>query len=200
MERNESEPWPKLTRYEVAGSSFNETELYEIREDDLTPDAFPVGTSQTYVGLVSGLLTVALLFFSCTAFLIKQRGRNKVALLQKHTALLCDSSVPGITITPKDVKLPNSIVNGLSLGRKPVTIVGSATIATIVTAPAARKLPDHPERTRVNSRLNVDSDHCSSVVYETSDKLFSEENFVFAQASESTLVTESHTGEYDILN
>lgn len=193
VERNESEPWPKLTRYEVAGSSFNETELYEIREDDLTPDAFPVGTSQTYVGLVSGLLTVALLFFSCTAFLIKQRGRNKVALLQKHTALLCDSSAPGITITPKDVKLPNSIVNGLSLGRKPVTIVGSATIATTVTVPAVRKLPDHPERTRVNSRLNVDSDHCSSVVYETSDKLFSDENFVFAQGNESTLVTESHT-------
>ncbi|KAG7211120.1 hypothetical protein KM043_010446 [Ampulex compressa] len=73
------------------------------------PDAFPVGTSQTYVGLVSGALTVLALLLTCTTFLMKQRGRNKVALLQKHTALLCGSPSAGITINMKEIKLPAPI-------------------------------------------------------------------------------------------
>ncbi|XP_012140223.1 discoidin domain-containing receptor 2-like isoform X1 [Megachile rotundata] len=116
---NQSESRSRKTELEISGS--NETEIFEIREEDLAPDAFPVGTSQTYIGLVSGSLTVIVLFLTCMTFLIKQRGRNKVALLQKHTALLCDSSTPGIAIAPKDVKLSN----GLSLVRKPITVLGS---------------------------------------------------------------------------
>lgn len=115
-------------------SGLNETDIYKIfRDDGSTLDAFPVGTLQTYIGLVSGLLTVILLFLTCTALLIKQRGRNKVALLQKHTVLLCDSSSAGIAVNPKDVKLHSSIVNGLSLIRKPIVI----TMTTSVTSPTS---------------------------------------------------------------
>ncbi|XP_014476730.1 PREDICTED: discoidin domain-containing receptor 2-like isoform X2 [Dinoponera quadriceps] len=89
-----------------------------VNDSNLTPDAFPVNNSQTYIGLISAALTVIAFFSSCTIFLMKQRGRNKVALLQKHTALLCGSPAPGITINTKDMKLPTPIVvNGLSQSR-----------------------------------------------------------------------------------
>ncbi|XP_026671582.1 discoidin domain-containing receptor tyrosine kinase B-like [Ceratina calcarata] len=110
---------------------FNGTEMYETREirnstpsQPPSPDAFPVGSSQTYIGLVSGLLTVLAFFFTCLVFLLKQRGRNKIALLQKHTALLCDTSTSGIAISskPNSVKLSDSIVNGLTLIRKPIAV------------------------------------------------------------------------------
>jgi hypothetical protein len=95
----------------------NETMLV-LNESNLTPDAFPVNNSPAYIGLISAALTVIVFFLSCTIFLMKQRGRNKVALLQKHTALLCSSSTPGITINTKDIKLSTPIVvNNLSQSR-----------------------------------------------------------------------------------
>ncbi|EZA62255.1 Discoidin domain-containing receptor [Ooceraea biroi] len=95
----------------------NETTLV-LNESNLTPDAFPVNNSPAYIGLISAALTVIAFFSSCTIFLMKQRGRNKVALLQKHTALLCSSPAPGITINTKDIKLPTPIVvNNLSQSR-----------------------------------------------------------------------------------
>jgi len=89
-----------------------------LNESNLTPDAFPVNNSPTYIGLISAALTVIAFLSSCTIFLMKQRGRNKVALLQKHTALLCGSPASGITINTKDIKLPTPIVvNNLSQSR-----------------------------------------------------------------------------------
>lgn len=90
-------------------SDSNDT-TFLSNDSNLTPDAFPVNNSQTYIGLISAALTVIAFFSSCTIFLMKQRGRNKVALLQKHTALLCGSPAPGITINTKDMKLPTPIV------------------------------------------------------------------------------------------
>lgn len=89
-----------------------------LNESDLTPDAFPVNNSPTYIGLISAALTMIAFLSSCTIFLMKQRGRNKVALLQKHTALLCGSPASGITINTKDIKLSTPIVvNNLSQSR-----------------------------------------------------------------------------------
>lgn len=89
-----------------------------LNDSNLTPDAFPVNNSPTYIGLISAALTVIAFLSSCTIFLMKQRGRNKVALLQKHTALLCGSPASGITINTKDIKLPTPIVvNNLSQSR-----------------------------------------------------------------------------------
>ncbi|XP_076169898.1 discoidin domain-containing receptor 2-like [Ptiloglossa arizonensis] len=188
-DRNQSELLSRSANSEGTLSGFNETEIYEIQEDVLTPDAFPVGTSQTYVGLVSGLLTVLVLFLSCTIFLIKQRGRNKVALLQKHTALLCDSSAPGIAISPKDVKLSNSIVNGLSLVRKPITIATAVSATNLAT----NNLPEQLDRARTNSRGSFDPDRRPSTVYERTYKLFSEENLVLTEPNASTIATDSCT-------
>ncbi|KAK0077356.1 hypothetical protein PV326_010103, partial [Microctonus aethiopoides] len=95
-------------------SAYNAELNYTDLETDskLIPDAFPVVPqwSQTYIGLVSGALTVLALLLTGTVFLMKLRGRNKVALLQKHTALLCNSRASGITINVKDMKLPTPIV------------------------------------------------------------------------------------------
>lgn len=95
----------------------NETTVV-LNESNVTPNASPVNNSPVYIGLISAALTIIIFFSSCTIFLMKQRGRNKVALLQKHTALLCSSPAPGITINTKDIKLPTSIVaNNLSQSR-----------------------------------------------------------------------------------
>lgn len=103
------------TTPEKTKADTNDT-TYGLNESDLTPDAFPVNNSQTYIGLISAALTVIVFFASCTIFLMKQRGRNKVALLQKHTALLCGSPTSGINT--KDIKLPTPVVvNNLSQSR-----------------------------------------------------------------------------------
>lgn len=188
MDQNRSELRIKSSNSLDSILGFNVTTLYEIHENNSTPDAFPVGTSQTYIGLVSGLLTVFALFLTCTAFLIKQRGRNKVALLQKHTALLCDSSTPGIAISPKDVKLSNSIVTGLSLIRKPIIIAASDNLP-------ARSNTD----LRRDSQTSVaDSENNrNSTLYERTYNLFSEENLVVTKSNVSARISESCSGEFD---
>lgn len=126
----------------------------------LTPDAFPVGNSPTYIGLISGVLTVIALLLTCTVFLMKQRGRNKVALLQKHTALLCGSPTPGLPINLKDIKAAANpvIVNGLSQSRLSVK----------------SKID---EQVRIGDALPNEYEHCSA--YERTYKLFSEEDLAY---------------------
>ncbi|XP_043477764.1 discoidin domain-containing receptor 2-like isoform X1 [Leptopilina heterotoma] len=133
---------------------------------NLTPDAFPINNSQTYIGLISGALTVGALLLTCTVFLMKQRGRNKVALLQKHTALLCGSPKPGITINMKDIKMANPIVvNGLSQSRLSIKSKGFFS----------------DDNTIRSSDQNSEYEHCSA--YERTYKLFSEENLAYEPAS-----------------
>ncbi|XP_046825475.1 discoidin domain-containing receptor 2-like isoform X1 [Vespa crabro] len=150
---------------EKSNNDFNET-IYEQNDSNLTPDAFPVNNSQTYIGLVSGALTVIALLLTCTIFLMKQRGRNKVALLQKHTALLCGSSAPGITINMKDVKLATPIVvNGLSQSRLSVK---SKTVTN-----------DDESIRGTTERRNSERIYERSSAYEKTYKVFSEDNHVY---------------------
>ncbi|XP_066586703.1 discoidin domain-containing receptor 2-like [Prorops nasuta] len=150
---------------DTTNPSYNET-IYELNAN-LTPDAFPVNNSQTYIGLVSGILTVLALLLTCTIFLMKQRGRNKVALLQKHTALLCGSSAPGITINMKDIKLATPIVvNGLSQSRLSIK---SKTLSN----------EDQGGRTAGDQELNSSRDYERGSAYERTYKLFSEENLAY---------------------
>ncbi|XP_026463457.1 discoidin domain-containing receptor 2-like isoform X2 [Ctenocephalides felis] len=68
--------------------------------EDITPRrSGPVGHTQAYVGLITGALAVLALALACTVFLMIRRGRKKVALLHKHTALVSSgggSSAPGL--------------------------------------------------------------------------------------------------------
>lgn len=138
---------------------------------NLTPDAFPINNSQTYIGLISGVLTVGALLLTCTVFLLKQRGRNKVALLQKHTALLCGSPKPGITINMKDIKIANPIVvNALSQSR--LSIKSKSFFSD--------------DNTIRSSEHTSEYEPCSA--YERTYKLFSEENLAYEPPS--------HKGEH----
>jgi len=44
--------------------------------------------TQAYIGLVAGALAVVVLLLGCTGIIVVRRGRQKVALLTKHTALV----------------------------------------------------------------------------------------------------------------
>lgn len=134
---------------------------------------------------VSGVLTVVALLLTCTVFLMKQRGRNKVALLQKHTALLCGPNGPGITINMKDIKLPTPmVINGLSQSRV------STAKGKILGLP--QPIDDNNMGTLCsNARSDNGSEYEQCSAYERTYKLFSEENLAY----ESTTVTGTHKSE-----
>ncbi|XP_034942255.1 epithelial discoidin domain-containing receptor 1-like isoform X2 [Chelonus insularis] len=73
--RNDSLPVVDSIQPRNTNTNFSNVEI----NTNQTPDAFPVGPrwSQTYIGLVSGALTVLALLLTCTVFLMKLRGRNK---------------------------------------------------------------------------------------------------------------------------
>ncbi|KAJ8668389.1 hypothetical protein QAD02_010052 [Eretmocerus hayati] len=111
----------------------NDTRNGTVNESktNLTPDAFPISNSQAWIGLVTGSLTVIALLLGCSILLMKQRGRNKVALLQKHTALLCGPSNTGMALNMKDVKLAATLPalhnhNPLGLSRSHLSLKSKA--------------------------------------------------------------------------
>lgn len=153
------------------GEKSNKNELNKTvleTNGNLTPDAFPISNSQTYIGLASGALTVVAVFLTCTIFLMKQRGRNKVALLQKHTALLCGSSAAGITINMKDIKIaPPIIVNSLSQSRLSIKSKGFS----------------GDDNTIRSSDNTTTSEYEQFSAYERTYKLFSDENNKYEPSS-----------------
>lgn len=84
---------------------------------EVTPATSPTSNTQAYIGLITGVLAMLILLLACTVFLMVRRGRKKVALLHKHTALVSSSTKPGVTINMKDLKMNLStpiINNGLT--------------------------------------------------------------------------------------
>lgn len=80
----------------------------------------PTSNTQAYIGLITGVLAMVVLLLGCTVLLMVRRGRKKVALLHKHTALVSSTTKPGVTINMKDLKMNMStpiINNGLSRSR-----------------------------------------------------------------------------------
>lgn len=86
---------------------------------EITPATSPTSSAQAYIGLITGALAMVVLLLACTVFLMIRRGRKKVALLHKHTALVSSSTKPGVTINMKDLKHKSTpiINNGLSRSR-----------------------------------------------------------------------------------
>lgn len=151
---------------------------------NITPDAFPVSPqwSQTYIGLVSGALTVLALLLTCMVLLMKLRGRNKVALLQKHTALLCGTSAPGITINVKDLKLPTPIVVNGSQSSRLAGFAGSLKAikgrsGSVSSYDAATITREAIEGHQTPSRDINEYEHCSVYAEKTYKLLFPDERF-----------------------
>lgn len=167
-----------LDGYLPSASSENYTE--SVINSNITPDAFPVSPrwSQTYIGLISGALTVLALLLTCGIFVIKLRGRNKVALLQKHTALLCGSSSPGITLNVKDIKLPTPIVvNGTQsrLAGSLKSIKGrSNSIASYDTTLNRETIDPYSTGQR---DINNEYEHCSVYAEKTYKLLFPDDRY-----------------------
>lgn len=75
----------------------NHPDIHHSPEDhhrEVTPATSPASSSQTYVGLIGAALAVAILALACVAVFAvwwRRRGRKKVALLHKHTALVCST-------------------------------------------------------------------------------------------------------------
>lgn len=125
---------------------------------------------------------ILVLLSSCTIFLMKQRGRNKVALLQKHTALLCGPTAPGITINMKDIKLATPIVvsNGLSQSR--LTAKSKSLASALAVMAGNDNKMGTLDSTTTKSDNGSEYEQCSA--YERTYKLFSEENLAYEHKSE----------------
>ncbi|XP_050311862.1 discoidin domain-containing receptor tyrosine kinase B-like isoform X2 [Anthonomus grandis grandis] len=85
---------------------------------EVTPATSPTSIGQAYIGLITGVMAMVILLVVCTVFLMVRRGKKKVALLHKHTALVSSSTKP-TTINMKDLKTLSTpiINNGLSRSR-----------------------------------------------------------------------------------
>lgn len=171
-----------ITTEDPSELSFNEFNITDSDSNgNQTPDAFPVSPrwSQTYIGLVSGALTVLLLLLTCTVVLMKLRGRNKVALLQKHTALLCGSTAPGITINVKDLKLPTPIVVNGTQSRLTGSFKGSSSklrSSSMSSYDAATLMRDHMQQSH-SCDMASEYEHRSVYAESTYKLLFPEERF-----------------------
>ncbi|XP_054273935.1 discoidin domain-containing receptor 2-like isoform X2 [Macrosteles quadrilineatus] len=87
---------------------------------EVTPATSPASNTQAYIGLITGVLAMVVLLAACTVMIMVRRGRKKVALLHKHTALVSSTTKPGVTINMKDLKMNMStpiINNGVSRSR-----------------------------------------------------------------------------------
>ncbi|XP_074028100.1 discoidin domain-containing receptor 2 isoform X2 [Leptinotarsa decemlineata] len=90
---------------------------------EVTPATSPTNSTQAYIGLITGALAMIILLLACTVFLMIRRGRKKVALLHKHTALVSSSTKP-TTINMKDLKtnpMSTPIINN-SLSRSRLSV------------------------------------------------------------------------------
>lgn len=81
----------------------------------------------TYIGVISGVLSVLAVTLGCVVLLLVRRGRQKVSLLHKHAALMCSAKAPalGQAVSMKDLKSTVSIlgnggvVGGVGVGSLP---------------------------------------------------------------------------------
>uniref|UniRef100_A0A8D9E443 Discoidin domain-containing receptor 2 n=1 Tax=Cacopsylla melanoneura TaxID=428564 RepID=A0A8D9E443_9HEMI len=58
----------------------------------------------TYVGVIAGMFAMILLVLGCTVLFLVRRGRKKVALLHKHSALM-NGTTPGVTMNMKEMQM-----------------------------------------------------------------------------------------------
>lgn len=122
------------------------------------------GVPRAYLFVAGILLAAGVLIAACTAALLVRRGRRKVALLHKHTALVAVTGHDHIThhrhaIGLKDLKLAQA-TNTMS------SVTGSANAV----APPARSCPALPRQ------QNDDSDSETSSIYHEPYKLLPQTN------------------------
>ncbi|XP_031357337.1 uncharacterized protein LOC116181194, partial [Photinus pyralis] len=131
------------------------------------------------------------LLLACTVFLMIRRGRKKVALLHKHTALVSSSTKPGVTINMKDLKNMSTpiINNGLSRSRLSVKSKSNALGGTESKKNKKSNLYGH-----VTGGEESDSENSS--VYHEPYKLLPNANQEYGCLLKKDQIASSKSGEY----
>ncbi|XP_018576319.1 epithelial discoidin domain-containing receptor 1-like, partial [Anoplophora glabripennis] len=168
------------------GSSSGET---THARKEVTPATSPTSSTQAYIGLITGALAMIVLLLACTVFLMIRRGRKKVALLHKHTALVSSSTKP-TTINMKDLKHMSTpiINNGLSRSRLSVKSKGN-TISSV----------DSKKQKKCNLYGHVageESDSENSSVYHEPYKLLPNAKQEYGCLLKKDAISSSKSGEY----
>ncbi|XP_034231704.1 discoidin domain-containing receptor 2-like, partial [Thrips palmi] len=88
----------------------------------VTPATTATSEQTQYVGLIFGVLVVSVVVAGVMFLLLWRRGRQKVSLLHKHTALMCSTKAPGQAVSMKDLKMTPVIgTNGQVFNRTCLT-------------------------------------------------------------------------------
>ena len=159
---------------------------------EVTPATSPTSSTQAYIGLITGVLAMVVLLLACTVFLMIRRGRKKVALLHKHTALVSSSTKPGVTINMKDLKMNMStpiINNGLSRSRLSVKSKNNTLGSTAE--------PKKTKKCNLYGHVNgEESDSENSSVYHEPYKLLPNAKPEYGCLLKKDAISSSKSGEY----
>lgn len=156
---------PNVNDNTVIGGPSSGSPIGEVEAPGAAAPGGPIGgIPKAYLVVAGTLLAAGILVTACTAALLVRRGRRKVALLHKHTALVAVTGHDHIThhrhaIGLKDLKLAQA-TNTMS------SVTGSANAV----APPARSCPALPRQ------QNDDSDSESSSIYHEPYKLLPQTN------------------------
>ncbi|KAJ1523648.1 hypothetical protein ONE63_001491 [Megalurothrips usitatus] len=89
---------------------------------EVTPATTATSDQTQYLGLIFGALVLSVVVGGVMFLLLWRRGRQKVSLLHKHTALMCGAKVPGQAVSMKDLKMTPVIgTNGQPFNRTCLT-------------------------------------------------------------------------------
>lgn len=158
---------------------------------EVTPATSPTDSSPAYIGLITGVLAMfVLLVLVCSVFFLIRRGRKKVALLNKHTALVSSSTKPGVAINMKDLKHMSTpiINNGLSRSRLSVKSKGNGIGTIDVKKPKKCNLYGHV--------TGEESDSENSSVYHEPYKLLPNAKQEYGCLLKKDGISSSKSGEY----
>lgn len=168
------------------GSSSGET---THARKEVTPASSPTNSTQAYIGLITGVLAMVVLLLACTVFLMIRRGRKKVALLHKHTALVSSSTKP-TTINMKDLKHMSTPIINNGLSRSRISVKSKTnTLGTV----------DTKKQKKCNLYGNVageESDSENSSVYHEPYKLLPNTKQEYGCLLKKDGVASSKSGEY----
>lgn len=158
---------------------------------EVTPATSPTNSAQAYIGLITGVLAMVVLLLACTVFLMIRRGRKKVALLHKHTALVSSSTKPGVTINMKDLKHMTTPIINNGLSRSRLSVKGKVNTIGSVDSKKPKKNTLYG-----NVAGGEESDSENSSVYHEPYKLLPNAKQEYGCLLKKETVTSSKTAEY----
>lgn len=157
---------------------------------EVTPATSPTSSTQAYIGLITGVLAMVVLLLACTIFLMIRRGRKKVALLHKHTALVSSSTKPGVTINMKDLKHMSTPIINNGLSRSRLSVKSKSSVVGTIDAKKTKKCNLYGHVT------GEESDSENSSVYHEPYKLLPNAKQEYGCLLKKDAISSSKSGEY----